>query len=245
MPPCTAHAAARIAPAGRCAGRAAPRAALPPPHAALPPPPHRPAARLAAPAPRLAASCSGRAVRAAAAAGGAGGASDPSISDAQAVAVLDGLIDNLLSAADDASFTSLVTANVLSFDVKFFLRVAARADSAAKGEKAQLSSLANRTMLMMDGIVKQTRRQMSSSQEVLTKLVAAAADDGTGAFVLPLRADRIVKIREVLAQYNVDEAVISNAYAWMRKASDDGACGVWAGSGVRGRARAHAVPHRP
>jgi hypothetical protein len=222
MPPCTAHAAARVAPAGRCAGRAAPRAAAP--HAAPPPPPHRPAGRLAALAPRLASSThAARAVRAAAAAGGAGGASDPSISDAQAVAALDTLIDNLLSAADDASFTTLVTSNVLSFDVKFFLRVAARADSAAKGEKAALTSLANRTMLMMDGIVKQTRRQMSSSQEVLTKLVAAAADDGTGAFVLPLRADRVTKIREVMAQYNVDEAVVSNAYAWMRKASDDGA----------------------
>ena len=73
----------------------------------------------------------------------------------------------------------------------------------------------------MDGIVTQTRKQMASSSEILTALVSAAADEGTGAFVLPLRADRVASVRSVLESSSVDEAVLSHAYAWMRKASDD------------------------
>jgi hypothetical protein len=148
------------------------------------------------------------------------------MTDAAAVATLDALIDQLLAAGDDTAFASLVSTNVMSFDVKFFLRVAARSDAADDGAKPRLAALASRVMSLMDGIVKQTRRQMSGSQDVLTKLVGAAADDGTGAFNLPLRPDRVARIRAVMASSVVDEAVLSNAYAWMRKASDDGLDGM-------------------
>ena len=142
------------------------------------------------------------------------------------LANLDGLIDALLDAKTDAEFVTVVTANVLSFDVKFFLRLAARADVAPEKDKAALTVVSQRVMNMMDGIVAQTTKQMSSSAEVLSKLVSAAADEGTGAFVLPLREDRLVAVRSVLASEAVSEPVITAAYAWMRKASDDGLDGM-------------------
>lgn len=142
------------------------------------------------------------------------------------LANLDGLIDALLGAKTDAEFVAVVTANVLSFDVKFFLRLAARADVAPEGAKAALTVVSQRVMGMMDGIVAQTQKQMSASAEVLSKLVSAAADEGTGAFVLPLREDRLVSVKAVLATEAVNEPVLSNAYAWMRKASDDGLDGM-------------------
>ncbi len=183
-----------------------------------------------------------------------GGAGGFNVSEAAAIASLDALIDSLLAAKSDEAMTQLVTANVLSFDVKFFLRVAARADTASERDKASLTSLAQRTMRMMDTIVAQTQRQMSSSQEVLSAIVRAAADEGTGAFVLPLREDRLAAVRKVLGEHTVDEAVISNAYAWMRKANDDGLDGMvvviqrvlqlWAGRELC-RAPAGAAPDAP
>lgn len=148
------------------------------------------------------------------------------VSEAAAIATLDSLIDSMLAAHGDAALTPLVQANVLSLDVKFFLRLAARADTAGERDKAALTELASKTMRLLDGVVEQTRKQMSSSSEVLTRLVGAAADEGTGAFVLPLRADRLAAIRSVLDESPMDEAVLSNAFAWMRKASDDGMDGM-------------------
>jgi len=142
------------------------------------------------------------------------------------LANLDGLIDSLVAARTDTEFVNLVTTNVLSFDVKFFLRVASRADVAAAGEKKALTAVATRVMGMMDGIVKQTQTQMSSSAQVLQQLVGAAADEGTGAFVLPLRQDRLDKVRATMAAVTVDEPVLANAFAWMRKATDDGLDGM-------------------
>ena len=156
----------------------------------------------------------------------ASGDSPFDVSEAAVLANLDGLIDSLMQAKSDAEFVNVVTANVLSFDVKFFLRLAARADVAPEQDKAALTRVSQRVMGMMDGIVAQTQRQMSSSAEVLSKLVGAAADDGTGAFVLPLRQDRLDAVRGALQTVAVDEPVLSNAYAWMRKASDDGLDGM-------------------
>jgi hypothetical protein len=156
----------------------------------------------------------------------ASGDSPFDVSEAAVLANLDSLIDALLGAQTDAEFVAVVTANVLSFDVKFFLRLAARADVAPEAAKAALTMVSQRVMGMMDGIVAQTQKQMSASAEVLSKLVSAAADEGTGAFVLPLREDRLVSVKAVLAAEAVNEAVLSNAYAWMRKASDDGLDGM-------------------
>lgn len=109
------------------------------------------------------------------------------------IASRDALIDSLLGCgSDDAALLATVQKNVLSIDIAFYLRVAARADSVADAEKAALSSLANRTMVFVDRIVQATRREMASSQEKLTKIVAAAAEGDDGVFELPLSPARCV-----------------------------------------------------
>ena len=151
---------------------------------------------------------------------------DPSPSDANSVAALDALVDTLRDAKDDSSLLQLVTANVLALDTKWYLRLAARCDTASEAERARLQELATTTMRLQAALVQRTTAQMSSSSETLTKLLAAAADDGSGAFVLPLRPDRLARVSALLEELAVDEAVLSTAFAWMRKASDDGMDGM-------------------
>ena len=81
-------------------------------------------------------------------------------------------------------------------------------------------------MRLQAALVTRTTAQMSGSSEILTKLLTAAADDGSGAFVLPLRPDRLARVSALLEELAVDEAVLSTAFAWMRKASDDGMDGM-------------------
>lgn len=58
---------------------------------------------------------------------------------------------------------------------------------------------------------------------MLEKIVAAAADPTTGEFMVPLAPDRVESLRAALRERldQVDEGVLTNAFAWMRKASQE------------------------
>ena len=137
------------------------------------------------------------------------------------VAALDSLIDELSAAQGESALAELVARNAMRLDVKFYMRLAARSDTAGEAERASLASVASSTMAILSLIAQQTKAAISSSSDTLMRLVGAAADEGTGAFVLPLRADRVAAVRAVLAEGVVDEAVLASAFAWMRKAAED------------------------
>ena len=179
--------------------------------------------------------------------------------------------------------------NLLSFDQKFWIRVAARADTADKvrkqkrkrerlflfpfffflknhhffkpnknkkqkqAGKERLSSLARAVMQIVEAVVQQTDRQLSSAGEALQAVLAAGADRKTGEWELPLSTEALLRMRaELNRQYEGkrdagggasaassgssaaaassrgldEEAFLSNAFSWMRKAADDGKPGL-------------------
>lgn len=121
----------------------------------------------------------------------------------------------------------------MSFDQKFWIRVAARSDTASPADKAALASLASAVMGLVDAAVQRTDTQLSSAGAALQRILAAGAD-AKGEWHLPLAPDRIASMRAALDAEAAatgdaaldEEALLSNAFAWMRKAADDGQDGL-------------------
>jgi hypothetical protein len=117
------------------------------------------------------------------------------------------------------------------FDQKFWIRVAARADTAPPADKDRLAALASAVMGLVDAAVQRTDTQLSAAGEVLQRILAAGADE-RGEWHLPLEADRVAAMRAALDEAAAapggldEEALLSNAFMWMRKASDDGQAGL-------------------
>jgi hypothetical protein len=94
-------------------------------------------------------------------------------------------------------------------------------------------------MQIVEAVVQQTDRQLSSAGESLQAVLAAGADKKTGEWELPLSTEALLRMRaELNRQYDGkrdasgalvagtaqgldEEAFLSNAFSWMRKAADD------------------------
>lgn len=167
-------------------------------------------------APRPSVSC-----QAATPGGGAGESGE--MSELQRTQANDQLIDLLLAAKSREELGKTVADNILSFDQKFWLRLAARNDTASDEEtKRQLTSLATVIMTLVQELVKASEGQMEESSQVLQDILVAAADE-RGEWVVPLSKSSMDAMNKAMDENvdKVDEAVLSNAFAWMRKASDD------------------------
>ncbi len=141
----------------------------------------------------------------------------------QETAALDELIDILLASTSQEQLAKTVAENALSFDQKFWLRLAARTDTADEDGKQQLRSLATTVMQIVDAMVQQTDEKLSGSSEMLEQILIAGADEDSGEWSVPLPAERVSAMKDVmLANYEaVDEALLSSCFAWMKKAADD------------------------
>jgi flagellar biosynthesis regulator FlaF len=141
----------------------------------------------------------------------------------QETAALDELIDILLASTSQDQLAQTVAENALSFDQKFWLRLAARTDTADEEAQQQLKSLATTVMQIVDAMVQRTDEKLSGSSEMLEQILIAGADEDTGEWSVPLPAERVAAMKEVMmANYDaVDEALLSSCFAWMKKASDD------------------------
>jgi hypothetical protein len=138
-------------------------------------------------------------------------------------AALDQLIDMLMAAGNAEELTKRVAENIMSYDQRFWLRLATRSDTAPSEEDAaKLQSLARVVMQLVDAMVRTTNDQLSESAALLQTILRAAADDN-GEWALPLPADRLAAMRRAMDENEakLDEALLSNAFAWMRKASED------------------------
>eukprot|EP00854_Cymbomonas_tetramitiformis_P003637 gene3637-4574_t len=138
------------------------------------------------------------------------------------MAILDQLIDVMIE-TPEAQLPEVVAKNVMTCDQKFFMRLAARCDGATDDERDQIAQLSGLVMRILDQMVKQTENKMGQSAEVLQAILLAAADETTGEFSVPLtqeKTDAMKKVMELRGDL-VDESVIANAYAWIRKSSED------------------------
>ncbi|KAK9822820.1 hypothetical protein WJX81_004256 [Elliptochloris bilobata] len=128
-----------------------------------------------------------------------------------------------MGAKSQQELAKLVAENLLAFDPKFWLRMATRADAAeSREEKDRLTALANTVMTIVDTIVARTNTQVADSSKVLQAIMAAAANEH-GEWELPLSTEKADAMRREVAKHEgaLDEALLSNAFAWMRKAADD------------------------
>jgi hypothetical protein len=154
-----------------------------------------------------------------------GGAFDGDAAKAlKEAAALDELIDVLLAARSQQEMAQLVAQNVFAFDTKFWLRVATRADAAPdEPSKERLRVVADGVVVLLDAAMKQTESRLSDSARVLQEVLAAAAD-ADGQWFLPLSPAQVAAVRaamEARAEH-LDEALLSNAFAWIRKCNEDG-----------------------
>ena len=144
---------------------------------------------------------------------------DPTRSRPRGVAVA-----QLLAAAPGEDRVAVVRENILTFDPSFFLRIAARADTAEAAERDAMVALAGEVMTMLDKIVTETEKRSDKSGDTLTAIVASAAE-ADGQFQVPLSDAAVERMRAAVAEAStagtLDEGVVGNAYAWIRKASED------------------------
>lgn len=141
-----------------------------------------------------------------------------------AVQELDALIDALLAKKGAQELAQAVAENIMSFDQRFWLRLATRSDAAQEEEeKQQLAALAKVVMQLVDSMVKRTNEQLTESTGLLQEILRAAADPQTGEWQLPLTPDKLEAMRGVMAANAaaLDEGLLASCYSWMRKASDD------------------------
>lgn len=141
----------------------------------------------------------------------------------QETAALDDLIDLLLKSKTQEELAKTVAENALSFDQKFWLRLAARTDTADEEDQSQLKSLATTVMQIVDAMVQRTDEKLTGSSQILEQILIAGADEDTGEWEVPLPAEKIAAMRDVMqSNYgSLDEALLSSCFAWMKKASDD------------------------
>lgn len=73
-------------------------------------------------------------------------------------------------------FTQAVADNILSFDQRFWMRVAARNDTASdEAERQRLASLATSVMGLVEALVQKTESQLSDSANMLQDIMRAGA----------------------------------------------------------------------
>ncbi|KAI7839062.1 hypothetical protein COHA_007204 [Chlorella ohadii] len=141
-----------------------------------------------------------------------------------AIQELDQLIDVLLEKKNPQDLAQAVAENIMSFDQRFWLRLATRSDAATDDEqRKQLSDLAKVVMQLVDGIVRRSSEQLSESTGLLQDILKAAADPQTGEWELPLQPDKLEAMRGVMAANaaSLDESLLASCYSWLRKASED------------------------
>ncbi|KAG2431615.1 hypothetical protein HYH02_013308 [Chlamydomonas schloesseri] len=112
----------------------------------------------------------------------------------------------------------------MAVDTKFWMRIATRNDTAAsKEDKDKLQGLATSVMVLVDAVRRRTEQQLADSGNVLQDILVAAADE-KGEWYLPLTDDQVEAVREALNRHRdrLDEALLSNAFAWIKKSSEDG-----------------------
>jgi hypothetical protein len=105
-----------------------------------------------------------------------------------------------------------------------FLRIAALNDETSDEErKSKLSALADNLVATLEVVVKRTEEKMDSASKLIQEIVASAAEPN-GEFIVPLSSARVQAMRALIQKNleSIDDGLLSTAFAYMKKAGDDG-----------------------
>ncbi|GBF97230.1 hypothetical protein Rsub_09921, partial [Raphidocelis subcapitata] len=88
--------------------------------------------------------------------------------------------------------------------------------------KDRLRALADAVMVLVDAMVKQSEQKLGDAASTLQAILAAAADE-KGEWYMPLAPQQVKSVRDALERNApaLDEALLSNAFAYIKKAGDD------------------------
>lgn len=93
-------------------------------------------------------------------------------------------------------FNRSVADNIMSIDEHFWLRLAARNDSADESEKQTFSSLASTVMHLVEAAAAETAEQLTGSGKIVQTILTAGANSD-GSFVFPLPDENAERMKQV------------------------------------------------
>ena len=109
-----------------------------------------------------------------------------------------------------------------------FLRIASMSDETSDEErKRKLAALADNLVATLEVVEKRTEEKMDGASKLIQDIVAEAAEPN-GEFIVPLSASRVEAMRSKILQNldSIDDGLLSTAFAYMKKAADDGLDGM-------------------
>ena len=140
------------------------------------------------------------------------------------VAALDGLINQLLNAhgESDDMLQKVCIENIMAFDQQMWLRMASRIDNVnTEEEKDAIADVMSKCMKIIEATLKKAEETIDRSSEQLQRIIAAAADQTTMEFDVPLKADALKRMEAEIKNCTVDEGMLNTTYAWIRKSDED------------------------
>lgn len=113
---------------------------------------------------------------------------------------------------------------------RFFLRIAERVDVEQDPLQVEkLQTLAENLTATINAVVSTTEEKLDDRARCVEKVVMAAAEPGSGEFMVPLSAERVGSMRASVEKLDVetmDEGFLSTIDAWMNKSQQDGMDGM-------------------
>jgi hypothetical protein len=115
---------------------------------------------------------------------------------------------------------------------QFFLRIAERTDLVAEDdetEREKLSALASNLVSTLEVVVETTREQLDERAAEVERVLKAAAEPGSGEFLVPLLPEQVRAMRRAvqdLEPSSLDEGFLSTVDAFMMKSHQDGMDGM-------------------
>jgi len=140
------------------------------------------------------------------------------------VAALDGLINQLLNAhgESDDMLQKVCIENIMAFDQQMWLRMASRIDNVnTDEEKDAIADVMSKCMKIIEATLKKAEETIDRSSEQLQRIIAAAANQTTMEFDVPLKADALKRMEAEIKNCTVDEGMLNTTYAWIRKSDED------------------------
>jgi len=148
----------------------------------------------------------------------------------QEISIMDDMITKLAEAKPYELPNAVSKAIRVISSPRFFMRIAERADITSDPvEKEKLSSLASNLATTLEAVVSSTEDKLDDRAKSVETIVKAAAEPGSGEFLVPLSMDRINAMREKLQKLDeedLDEGFLSTVDAWMNKSHEDGLDGM-------------------
>lgn len=144
------------------------------------------------------------------------------------------IMDEMITKMADAKPYELPNAVKRAFRVcsspRFFMRIAELADKTSdEVEKDKFAALANNLAATLEAVVSTTEDQLDERAKEVELVVKAAAEPDSGEFLVPLSNDRVVAMRESLANMQpgrLDESFLTTVDSWIAKSHQDGMDGM-------------------